>query len=209
MGRSEFRVICDPFFKDNESDFLIYRKCYDLIDIGVLRRGIWSFGISIVESDKGMVFKLHGKREPMRGKQQDPNIPRNPVLNKTWEFPLYTDIGANAVHLGNPNETSNAIFSSLWEDVRPPKKKSTNSSRTDDQCHQKREGPHASPRETLVSPEMKYTTSANGPPNQPQARAGSSPTQTAIPGGKASIPSSREETASNETITVTPQYDIV
>ncbi|KAI1429974.1 hypothetical protein F5Y12DRAFT_214812 [Xylaria sp. FL1777] len=159
-GRSEFRIICDPFFKANGEDVLQHYRCYNFIEIGVLPRGNWSFRIRIVESDEDVKLELKGRGE-------DYLLSNRNLVRKTWLFPLYTNIGANAVHLGNPNETSEAIFAEFWEDLRP-KKGHAHTSPTRRGRPMKR--PRVSSNKSLVSPEISPVCDTyQETPQQPQA----------------------------------------
>ncbi|KAI1356292.1 hypothetical protein F5Y01DRAFT_309705 [Xylaria sp. FL0043] len=121
-GLSEFRIICDPFFKDSNESVLVHTGCYNFVDLGILRRGKWSFRISIKDVEGVMTFKLTGY-----GKD---HLLDRIILKKSWRFPMYMNIGANTAHLGNPYETPKAIFGNFWEDLRPPKNRPAHTSAT-------------------------------------------------------------------------------
>ncbi|KAI0428804.1 hypothetical protein F5Y09DRAFT_277102 [Xylaria sp. FL1042] len=143
-GLSEFRIICDPFFKDSDDKVLVHHKCYNFLDLGVLRRGKWSFSIRITDSDGVMMFELTGYGQD--------HLPGRILVKKSWTFPIYMNIGANAAHLGNPYETPEAIFGNFWEDLRPRKKESAHTTATSG-ARRKRNS-HASSGKCLPSPEM-------------------------------------------------------
>ncbi|KAI1360818.1 hypothetical protein F5Y08DRAFT_316577 [Xylaria arbuscula] len=113
-GRSEFKIICDPFFKDSNNDFLQHDRCYDFLHLGVLRRGRWAFYMKIIDTDKGTSLKL-------KGHGIDYVSPNRIILKKTWIFDMYTNVGVNAVHLGSPNKTPDDIFGEFWKDLQPTK----------------------------------------------------------------------------------------
>ncbi|KAI1310472.1 hypothetical protein F5Y03DRAFT_392408 [Xylaria venustula] len=114
-GRSEFRIICDPFFKNNSSKCLFHHGCYTFLDLGILRRGEYSFRIELTKFNGKMTFVLEARGD-------DYIISDRVVVNKTWRFPMYTNVGANADNLGSPHETPEALFAELWEDLRPQNK---------------------------------------------------------------------------------------
>ncbi|GAW17745.1 hypothetical protein ANO14919_072120 [Xylariales sp. No.14919] len=120
-GRGEFRIICDPFFKDNTEKTLSYQRCYNFLYLGCLRQGRWSFRVDITEGEGGMVFKLEGYGEDYVRSDRV-------LIKKTWLFPMYMNIGANAAHLGNADEPPETIFAELWGDLGSLRKGPTHAS---------------------------------------------------------------------------------
>ncbi|KAJ3578352.1 hypothetical protein NPX13_g2207 [Xylaria arbuscula] len=128
-GLCECKIICDPFFRDSKSDFLLYNKCYDVLDFGRLRLGRWTFYMNIIDTDQGTSLRLQGKGI-------DYVNPNRVLLKKTWVFDMYTNVGANAVHLGSPDKTPYEIFGEIWKDVRPDKQETSTTSVRNEQTRE-------------------------------------------------------------------------
>ncbi|KAI1325508.1 hypothetical protein F5Y16DRAFT_422803 [Xylariaceae sp. FL0255] len=197
-GRSEYKIICHPFFKGDASDFLPHRRCYDFLELGALRKGYWTFDFDIHRTDGGMTLRLKGRRISHKGGYID--------IDKTWEYPLYMSIGENAVHLGNANSTSEEIFGQLWKDIRASGKEPA---KTHGQDFQEAPRLIVPAEEVVGSPTVSLS-----PPHYSRGtipRSSAPPalclTQKIIPGEPEQTPSSNQITTVKDNITVSSRGD--
>ncbi|KAI0817691.1 hypothetical protein GGR55DRAFT_673521 [Xylaria sp. FL0064] len=198
-GRSEFRIICDPFFKNSDEKVLIHTGCYNFLDFGKLRRGKWSFSISIEDIDGVMTFTLTGYgKDHLLGRV---------ILEKSWQFPMYMNIGANTAHLGKPYQTPEVIFEEFREDLRPHKKRSVHASATRG-VDRKRSFQVSTEESTIISPEASpiYHT-PNEALQQSPAPALPSPSQEAATHRADKGLAMEVDAIFMETITVNSRYD--
>ncbi|TGJ85641.1 hypothetical protein E0Z10_g3083 [Xylaria hypoxylon] len=182
-------------YLDSREECLLYQRCYNFLDLGFLPQGKWSFRISIVERDGGTMFQLDGNGESH-------SMPGRIIMDKTWLFPLYTNIGANAAHLGNADETPEAIFAPFWDDLRTQKKGYVRAPA--------KRNPHMSSRESSASPEIDlvYPTSKEPPPPSPTYPL-PLPTRGTAAKSREAFPYMGEDAVTKETITVRPFWQVL
>ena len=91
-----------------------------------------------------MLLRLQGHRRLLKK-------PHQTIFKQTWLFDMYTNIGANAIHLGSPNKTQDDIFGEFWKDLQYTKQPAPTTS-TKKRAAQKRH---------RLTPEKKRVTRRN------------------------------------------------
>ncbi|RWA08219.1 hypothetical protein EKO27_g6889 [Xylaria grammica] len=150
---------------DSEATLLFFKGSASAFGRAVSVQGRWSFRVDITEGEGGMVFKLEGYGEDYVRSDRV-------LIKKTWLFPMYMNIGANAAHLGNADEPPETIFAELWGDLGSLRKGPTHAP-TNKRSRVSSKKPPAVPEVSQAHPTPKE-------PPQPSPTPGlSSPTQEA------------------------------
>ncbi|KAK0636576.1 hypothetical protein B0T17DRAFT_519434 [Bombardia bombarda] len=112
-GRDHVQLLCDPYWTassqdDRDENRVLHSRSYELLDLGLLERGKWTFDLSFSQEDTSTMMsmaltRVYGRKRYIFG----------PVM-----LSLYFDYGANCMFLGCRNGTVEDI--GLPIDVRKP-----------------------------------------------------------------------------------------
>lgn len=111
-GRDHLKLVCHPFYeRQTAPKKLEYFRCYDLLALGVPKRGNWHIALSLTGS--GDDVRLVMERSHIYPRKKGPTPP--PVHFDTREFPLYYNRGENCIHVGIEGHDNNEMLEAVTE----------------------------------------------------------------------------------------------
>lgn len=119
-GRDHLKLVCHPFYERQAlPKKLDYFRCYDLLGLGMPKRGNWDIALSLTGTgdDVRLVMERHYASLKKKGTR-----PR-PVHFDTRELPLYYNRGENCIHVGLENQDDEAMLKAVTEYEKTDSKK--------------------------------------------------------------------------------------
>ncbi|KAI0191903.1 hypothetical protein F4808DRAFT_465286 [Astrocystis sublimbata] len=103
-GHDELKLLCDPFFNRDPSR-LYYNDCYDLLYLGRLPKGRWTFGLFFEQSEgeTSLLLKFAYRKLRSNGHNTRCDI----------TISLYMRLGARTLHPGFPDQDQDKITGQL------------------------------------------------------------------------------------------------
>ncbi|KAK8102335.1 hypothetical protein PG984_015481 [Apiospora sp. TS-2023a] len=111
-GRDHLKLVCHPFYeRQTPPKKLEYFRCYDLLPLGVPKRGNWQIALSLEGSGDDMRLVL--ERHHIYPRRKGPTPP--PIYFDTHSFPLYYSRGENCIHIGVEGQDNNEMMEAVTD----------------------------------------------------------------------------------------------
>ncbi|KAK7972624.1 hypothetical protein PG988_006758 [Apiospora saccharicola] len=111
-GRDHLQLVCHPFYeRQTPPKKLEYFRCYDLLPLGVPKRGNWHIALSLEGSGDDMRLVL--ERHHIYPRRRGPTPP--PIYFDTHSFPLYYNRGENCIHIGVEGQDNDEMMEAVTE----------------------------------------------------------------------------------------------